>query len=76
MTKIGEKSLDSAFEVYLSLYHQLAGDENNEPFRQFQPNFFDLIVVDECHRGSAKTDSLWRKILEYFSGATRIGMTA
>jgi len=76
MTKIGDKKLDSAYEIYMSLYHQLAGKENNEPFRQFSPEFFDLIVVDECHRGSARAESLWRKILEYFSGATQIGMTA
>ncbi|MCL1794003.1 MAG: DEAD/DEAH box helicase family protein [Oscillospiraceae bacterium] len=76
MTKITGKKLDSSFELYLSLYQQLAGDENKEPFRKFQPDFFDLIIVDECHRGSAKDDSLWRKILEYFNGATQIGMTA
>ena len=76
MTKISGKNLDSSYEIYLSLYHQLAGDENEEPFREFKPDFFDLIVVDECHRGSAKEDSRWRKILEYFSGATQIGMTA
>ena len=76
MTKISGKKLDSSYELYLSLYQQLAGDESEEPFREFQPNFFDLIVVDECHRGSAREDSRWRKILEYFSGATQIGMTA
>ena len=76
MTKITSKKLDSSFEIYLSLYHQLAGDDNEEPFREFQPDFFDLIIVDECHRGSAKEESRWRKILEYFSSATQIGMTA
>jgi type I restriction enzyme R subunit len=78
MTKIGEESkkLDSSYEVYLSLYHQLAGDDKEELFREFQPDFFDLIVIDECHRGSAKEDSRWRKILEYFNNATHIGMTA
>ncbi|MDR0196757.1 MAG: DEAD/DEAH box helicase family protein [Oscillospiraceae bacterium] len=76
MTKVKGKILDSSYEIYLSLYQQLAGDDNEEPFREFQPNFFDLIVVDECHRGSAKEDSQWRKILEYFSEATQIGMTA
>jgi type I restriction enzyme R subunit len=76
MTKVGDKKLNSAYEIYLSLYHQLAGKENNEPFRQFKPEFFDLIIVDECHRGSARAESLWRKILEYFSGAVQIGMTA
>ena len=76
MTKIEGKKLDSSYELYLSLYQQLAGDENEEPFRAFQPDFFDLIVVDECHRGSAKEDSRWRKILEYFKNATQIGLTA
>ena len=76
MTKIEGKRLDSSYEIYMSLYQQLAGDENKEPFREFKPDFFDLIIVDECHRGSAKEDSLWRKILEYFSSATQIGMTA
>lgn len=76
MTKIEGKKLDSSYEIFLSLYHQLAGDENEEPFRFFEPNFFDLIVIDECHRGSAKEESRWRKILEYFSSATQIGMTA
>ena len=76
MTKIKGKQLDSSYELYLSLYQQLAGDDKEEPFREFQPDFFDLIVVDECHRGSAPKDSRWRKILEYFSNATQIGMTA
>ena len=76
MTKIEGKKLDSSYEIYLSLYQQLAGDENEEPFRAFKPDFFDLIVIDECHRGSAKEDSRWRKILEYFSNATQIGLTA
>lgn len=76
MTKIEGKKLDSSYELYLSLYQQLAGDENKEPFREFKPDFFDLIVIDECHRGSAKEDSRWRRILEYFSNATQIGMTA
>lgn len=76
MTKIKGKELDSAYEIYMSLYHQLAGDENEEPFREFKKDFFDLILVDEAHRGSAKEDSQWRKILEYFSSAIQIGMTA
>jgi type I restriction enzyme R subunit len=76
MTKVQDRTLDSAYEIYMSLYQQLAGDENQEPFRQFQPNFFDLIVVDECHRGSARDESLWRKILDYFNTAIHIGMTA
>ena len=76
MTKVENKKLDSSYEIYLALYQQLAGDDGVEPFKQFKPEFFDLILVDECHRGSVKEDSAWRKILEYFSGATQIGMTA
>lgn len=76
MTKVENKQLDSSYEIYLALYQQLAGDEGAEPFKQFKPEFFDLILVDECHRGSAKEESAWRKILEYFSGSTQIGMTA
>jgi len=76
MTKVQGRVLDSSYEIYMSLYQQLAGDENEEPFREFKPEFFDLVVVDECHRGSAKAESQWRKILDYFSGAIHIGMTA
>ena len=76
MVKVENKKLDSSYEIYLSLYHQLSGDDGFETFKQFQPEFFDLIVVDECHRGSAKEDSAWRKVLEYFSTAAQIGCTA
>lgn len=78
MTKMQNAKIDSAFEVYMALYHQLvSNDEGKEdPFKQVQPSFFDLIIVDECHRGSAKDDSAWRKVLEYFSSATQIGLTA
>ena len=76
MTKIQNRNLDSSYEIYMALYQQLAGDEGEEAFRQFKPNFFDLIVIDECHRGSAKEESAWRKILDYFSEATHIGCTA
>jgi len=76
MTKIKDRILDSSYEVYMSLYQQLVDDNGEEPFRKFKPNFFDLIIVDECHRGSAKDDSQWRKILDYFSEAIHIGMTA
>lgn len=76
MTKVENKHLDSSYEIYLALYQQLAGDKGIEPFKQFRPEFFDLILIDECHRGSAKEESAWRKILDYFSGATQIGMTA
>ena len=76
MHKIKNKQLDSSYQVFMSLYHQLAGDDDAEPFRQFKPEFFDLIIVDECHRGSAKADSEWRKILNYFNSAIHIGLTA
>ena len=76
MTKVENKKLDSSYEIYLALYQQLAGEEGEEPYKQFKPEFFDLIVIDECHRGSAKEESAWRKILNYFSSATHIGCTA
>ena len=82
MTKItsvgeGEEKIDSSYEVYMALYHQLVGKEGKpDPFLEVQKNFFDLIIVDECHRGSAKDDSAWRKVLEYFDSAAQIGMTA
>ncbi len=76
MTKVQGKHLDSSYEIYMSLYHQLVGDDGEEPFRDFQPEFFDLVVVDECHRGSAKADSQWRKVLDYFHSAIHIGLTA
>lgn len=67
----------TSYQVYFSLYQQLIGDDEKEHFRDlFSPDFFDLIIVDECHRGSAKEESRWRRILEYFSSATQIGMTA
>ena len=76
MTKVEKRTLDSSYEIYLALYQQLTGDDGEEVYLQFQPNFFDLIVIDECHRGSAKEDSAWRKILDYFSSATHVGCTA
>ncbi len=77
MTKIQNKDLDSSFEIYMSLYQQLISyDDTPDAFKRFAPTFFDLILVDECHRGSAKEDSEWRRILEYFSSATQIGLTA
>lgn len=72
-----KKDTITAYKVYFALYQQLIGDNDQEHYSElFDPDFFDLIIVDECHRGSAKEDSRWRKILEYFSGATQIGMTA
>lgn len=72
-----DKSTITSYEVYFSLYQQLVGDDDKEYFRElFSPDFFDLIIVDECHRGSAKEESRWRRILEYFQSATQIGMTA
>ncbi|WP_369076193.1 EcoAI/FtnUII family type I restriction enzme subunit R [Clostridium sp.] len=78
MTKIENRTIDSSYEVYLSLYHQLSsnGDDPLEVLKQLSPDFFDLIVIDECHRGSAKEESRWRAVLNYFSSATQIGLTA
>ena len=73
----GKRRIDTAYEVYLSLYQAITGPEDDQKiFREFSPNFFDLIVIDECHRGSAADDAAWREILEYFSSATQIGLTA
>ncbi|MCR4813810.1 MAG: DEAD/DEAH box helicase family protein [Lachnospiraceae bacterium] len=66
----------SSHEVNFALYHQMVGQNDEEHFRQIPAGYFDLIIVDECHRGSAKEDSNWRKVLEYFNTATQIGMTA
>ena len=72
-----DPSTITSHQVYFSLYQQLVGEDDKEHFSElFRPDFFDLIIVDECHRGSAKEESRWRKILEYFSSATQIGMTA
>jgi len=77
MTKITNRTVDKAFEIYLSLYQAVTGTEEDQNiYKQFSPDFFDLIVVDECHRGSAADDAAWRKVLTYFSSATQIGMTA
>ena len=75
MTKIENRKMDSSYEIYMSLYHQLRSNEQ-EVYKQFKPDFFDLIIVDECHRSSARDDSNWHEILNYFSLATQIGMTA
>jgi type I restriction enzyme R subunit len=77
MTKIQNRKADKSYEIYLALYQAITGPEESQKiYKQFSKDFFDLIVVDECHRGSAEEDSAWREILEYFSGATQIGMTA
>ena len=72
-----KRRIDSSYEVYLGLYQAITGPEDRQKlFREFSPGFFDLIVIDECHRGSAADDSAWREILEYFDSATQIGLTA
>lgn len=72
-----KRRVDTAFEVYLGLYQAITGPEERQKlYREFSPGFFDLIVIDECHRGSAAEDSAWREILDHFSGATQIGLTA
>lgn len=77
MTKIENRHVDTSFEIYLSLYQAVSGSEDiKNIYKQFSRDFFDLVIVDECHRGSAAEDSAWREILEYFSSATQIGMTA
>jgi len=77
MTKIQKRQANKSYEIYLCLYQAITGKEESQNiYKQFSPNFFDLIVIDECHRGSAAEDSAWREILEYFSEATQIGLTA
>lgn len=77
MTVVKNRVIDKSYEVYLALYQGLSGsDEEANAYKQFSPDFFDLIVIDECHRGSAKADSAWREILDYFKRATHLGLTA
>lgn len=77
MTKISKRTIDPSYEIYLGLYQAITGpDEEDKIFKNVSPDFFDLIVIDECHRGSAAEDSQWREILEYFSGAVQLGLTA
>jgi type I restriction enzyme R subunit len=72
-----KRRINTAYEIYLGLYQSLTGPEDHQKiYRELSPDFFDLIIIDECHRGSAADDSAWREILEYFSGATQIGLTA
>ena len=77
MTKITNRSVDKSYEIYLSLYQAVTGTEEEQNiYKQFSPDFFDLIIVDECHRGSAAEDAAWHEILSYFTSATQIGLTA
>ncbi|SHJ80799.1 type I restriction enzyme, R subunit [Anaerocolumna jejuensis DSM 15929] len=77
MIKIKNKEVDKAYEMYFAIYQGVTGQEGfADTYREFSPDFFDLIIIDECHRGSAKDDSAWRRILKYFKNATQIGMTA
>ena len=77
MTKITNRTVDKSFEIYLCLYQAVTGNEEEQNiYKQFSPDFFDLVIVDECHRGSAADDARWRQVLEYFSSATQIGLTA
>ncbi len=77
MTKITNRKIDTSYEIYLALYQAVTGEEEwRNIYKQFSEDFFDLVIVDECHRGSAAADSAWREILEYFKSATQIGMTA
>jgi len=76
VTKVDGPHVDPAYEVYVALYQGLMGGDEIEKFKQFSPDFFDLIIVDECHRGAAREDALWRSVLDYYSSATQIGLTA
>ena len=77
MTKITGRKVDTSYEIFLSLYQAITGpDEAQKAYKSFSPEFFDLIIIDECHRGSASEDSAWREILDYFTSATHIGLTA
>jgi len=77
MTKITNRQIDTSYEIYLSLYQAVTGTEDiRNIYKQFSEDFFDLVIVDECHRGSAAIDSAWREVLDYFKSASQIGMTA
>ncbi|MEN6422845.1 MAG: DEAD/DEAH box helicase family protein, partial [Smithella sp.] len=77
MTKVKNRKIDPAYEIYLGLYQAITGpDEEDKIFKNVSRNFFDMVIIDECHRGSAADDSAWREILDYFSGAIQLGMTA
>lgn len=76
MTIVRHRKVDKSYEIYLALYQGLTGAGDKDVFKEFSRDFFDLIIVDECHRGSANAGSEWREVLEYFSDATQIGLTA
>lgn len=77
MTKVTNRQVDKSYEIYLALYQAVTGNEDAQNiYKQFSADFFDLVVIDECHRGSAAEDSAWREILAYFDKATNIGLTA
>ena len=77
MTKVQHRTVDKSYEVYLALYQAVSGtEEEKNVYKQFSPDFFDLVVIDECHRGSAREDSAWREILDYFEPAIQLGLTA
>jgi type I restriction enzyme R subunit len=77
LTKITNRQANKAYEIYIALYQAVTGtDEVANIYKQFSPDFFDLVIIDECHRGSAAEDAAWRQVLEYFSAATQIGLTA
>ena len=77
MTKIQKRQIDKSYEIYLALYQGLTGNEEEQnAYKQFSSDFFDLVVIDECHRGSAAEDSAWREVLDYFSSAVHVGLTA
>ena len=77
MTKVRDRNMDPSYEVYLALYQAVSGsEEEKNVYKQFSRGFFDLVVIDECHRGSAREDSAWREILDYFEPAIQLGLTA
>lgn len=77
MTKVKDRTMDPSYEVYLALYQAVSGtEEEKNVYKQFSPDFFDMVVIDECHRGSAREDSAWREILDYFDSAIQVGLTA
>ena len=77
MTKIKNRKIDPSYEIHLGLYQAMTGpDEVDKIYKSVSPDFFDLIIIDECHRGSAADDSSWREILDYFKNAIQIGLTA